>query len=56
MSIAGNRHFDFRFENTRFFERFIFSRCFVGNMYLGICDYEIKMEVNEADMDSVLMV
>ena len=30
--------------------------CFDGNMYLGICDYEIEIEVNEADKDEVLTV
>lgn len=29
--------------------------CFDGNMYLGICDYEVEIEVDEADKDEVLM-
>ena len=32
------------------------SICFDGNMYLGVCDYEIEIEVDEADKGSVLTV
>lgn len=30
--------------------------CFDGNMYLGICDYEIELELDEADKCEVLSV
>lgn len=26
--------------------------CFDGNTYLGVCDYEVEIEVDECDMDS----
>ena len=30
--------------------------CFDGNMYLGVCDYEIEIEVGEADRQEALSV
>ena len=30
--------------------------CFDGNMYLGICDHEIEIEVGEADSQEALSV
>lgn len=30
--------------------------CFDSNMYLGVCDYEIEIEVDDADLNLVLML
>ena len=30
--------------------------CFDGNMYLGVCDYEIEIEVGETDRQKALSV
>ena len=30
--------------------------CFDGNMYLGVCDFEVEIEVDEADEDKALTV
>lgn len=32
------------------------SICFDGNMYLGICDYEVEIEVDERDTEDALSI
>lgn len=32
------------------------SICFDGNMYLGICDYEVEIEVDERDTEEALFI